>query len=217
MSSASNSRRGRNSYPSRGTSLSQSSRRVLRERAPSLKPWVRCSGEFNADLLLAVRRGVGVEAAVALVLAVAAVDPVGEAVAMQAVVASIAEQIVVAACTAGVGATVVADDLGIVPGAPRDLVVPALAADHGREQEPMVVANQADIVPLAPSDLVVAVRTADLLVSAAAPDYEVGGLAAVDRVVPAVAAHEAHGTALVVTPYRVQSRAAYYRVVPAVA
>jgi hypothetical protein len=51
----------------------------------------------------------------------------------------------------------------------------------------MVVADQSDIIPLAPSDLVVAVRTADFLERAAAPDYEVGGLAAVDRVVPAVA------------------------------
>ena len=94
-------------------------------------------------------------AAVARVLAVATVDPVGEAVAMQVVVASIAEQIFVSACTAGVGGTVVANDLGIVP--------------------------------VAPSDLVITIRTADLLVRAAGPDYEVGGLAAVDRVVPAVA------------------------------
>jgi hypothetical protein len=67
-----------------------------------------------------------VGAAVARVLAVATVDPVGKAVAMEAVVASIAEQCVVAACTAWVGGTMVADDLGIVPLAPSDLVVAAL-------------------------------------------------------------------------------------------
>jgi hypothetical protein len=51
----------------------------------------------------------------------------------------------------------------------------------------VVVADQSEIVPLAPSDLVVAVRTADFLVRAAAPDYEGGGPAAVDLVLPAVA------------------------------
>ena len=51
---------------------------------------------------------------------------------MQAVVASIAEQIVVTARAAWVGSKMVADDLGIVPVAPSDCVVATLAADHGR-------------------------------------------------------------------------------------
>ena len=51
---------------------------------------------------------------------------------MQAVVASIAEQIVVTARAAWVGGKMVADDLGIVPVAPSDCVVATLAADHGR-------------------------------------------------------------------------------------
>jgi len=147
----------------------------------------RASGLRNSCENLAVRCGVGAGCAVASVLAVAAVDPVSEAVAMEAVVAHIAEQIVVAARAAGVGGTMVADNLGIVPSLALDRVVSALAADHGREQEPMMVADQAEIVPAAPSDCVFPVPTADFLVRAAAPDYEVGIRAAVDRVVPAVA------------------------------
>jgi hypothetical protein len=95
----------------------------------------RASGLRNACQNLAVRCGVGVGTAVASVLAVATVDREGrggEAVAMQAVVARIAEQIVVTARAAWVGGKMIADDLGIVPVAPSDLVVPTLAADHGR-------------------------------------------------------------------------------------
>jgi hypothetical protein len=50
-----------------------------------------CLSLGNADLLLAVRCGVGAGAAGASVLAVATIDPVGEAVAVQSVVARIAE------------------------------------------------------------------------------------------------------------------------------
>jgi hypothetical protein len=91
----------------------------LRARTQSTRPVSETLGSLLRGCRFASRSSLRCRGTVALVLAVAAVDPVCEAVAMEAVVASIAEQIVVAACTAGVGGTLVADDLGIVPVAPQ--------------------------------------------------------------------------------------------------
>ena len=156
--------------------------------------------------------------AIATVLAVAAVDIVGEAVAMEAVVARIAEKCIVAARGAWVSGKVIADDLGIVPSFTLYLVVAALAADRGLRscwpEEPNVVSHKEGIVPLARRDLVVSSLAAHGFVGAAVPDYNVGLRTALDLVVSTVAAYDAYGGAPVVSENNVDPRAPEDFVIP---